>query len=137
MKGNFEPGMGFRAKVTLLAEGAHGSLSKIALDEYKLRNESEGQTYGFGIKEVWRIAPEGRPLSAFQPQADFIIIQNQLNPSATMFQVKWYTHLVSLWMFRHMVGGGRIIWIEASSASGWLLGQTGKIHTGNRIETFR
>ncbi|KAE9406584.1 FAD/NAD(P)-binding domain-containing protein [Gymnopus androsaceus JB14] len=55
---NFEPGMVFRSKVTLLAEGAHGSLSKIALSKYGLRNESEPQTYGFGLKEVWRIASE-------------------------------------------------------------------------------
>ncbi|KAK7449271.1 hypothetical protein VKT23_013415 [Stygiomarasmius scandens] len=58
MKDNFEPGMIFRSKVTLLAEGAHGSLSKIALSKYDLRRESEGPTYGFGMKEVWRIAPD-------------------------------------------------------------------------------
>ncbi|KAF9269528.1 oxidoreductase [Marasmius fiardii PR-910] len=55
---NFEPGMIFRSKVTLLAEGAHGSLSKLALSKYNLRKESEGPTYGFGLKEVWRIAPD-------------------------------------------------------------------------------
>ena len=49
----------FRSKVTLLAEGAHGSLAKVVLKKYNLRKESEGQTYGFGLKEVWRIAPEG------------------------------------------------------------------------------
>ncbi|KIY69920.1 FAD/NAD(P)-binding domain-containing protein [Cylindrobasidium torrendii FP15055 ss-10] len=58
MKPSFEAGMGFRARVTLLAEGAHGSLSKLALAKYNLRAESEPQTYGFGMKEVWRIAPE-------------------------------------------------------------------------------
>ncbi|KAF5352268.1 hypothetical protein D9758_011935 [Tetrapyrgos nigripes] len=52
MKSNFEPGMIFRSKVTLLAEGAHGSLSKIALKKYDLRKESEGPTYGFGLKEM-------------------------------------------------------------------------------------
>jgi hypothetical protein len=58
-KSSFEPGMIFRSKVTLLAEGAHGSLAKVVLKKYNLRKESEGQTYGFGLKEVWRIAPEG------------------------------------------------------------------------------
>ncbi|KAK7062785.1 hypothetical protein VNI00_000275 [Paramarasmius palmivorus] len=57
-KDSFEPGMLFRSKVTLLAEGAHGSLSKIVLGKYGLRNESEGPTYGFGLKEVWRVAPD-------------------------------------------------------------------------------
>ncbi|KAF9078376.1 hypothetical protein BDP27DRAFT_1388259 [Rhodocollybia butyracea] len=58
LSSNFEPGMFFRSRVTLLAEGAHGSLTKGVVRRYDLRKESEGQTYGFGIKEVWRVAPE-------------------------------------------------------------------------------
>ncbi|KNZ75966.1 putative electron transfer flavoprotein-ubiquinone oxidoreductase, mitochondrial [Termitomyces sp. J132] len=54
-KSSFEPGMAFNAKVTLLAEGAHGSLSKLAIQKYKLRKESQLQTYGIGVKEVWRV----------------------------------------------------------------------------------
>ncbi|KAF5392885.1 hypothetical protein D9757_001053 [Collybiopsis confluens] len=61
LKDNFEPGMIFRARVTLLAEGAHGSLTKGVIAKYGLRNESDPQTYGFGLKEVWRIAPEDQP----------------------------------------------------------------------------
>lgn len=57
LKPIFEPGMAFRAKVTLLAEGAHGSLSKQALSLYNLRKEAEPQTYAIGLKEVWRIDP--------------------------------------------------------------------------------
>ncbi|KAF8148389.1 hypothetical protein B0H34DRAFT_736775 [Crassisporium funariophilum] len=57
MKSSFEPGMAFRAKVTLLAEGAHGSLSKQALSLYNLRKEAQPQTYGIGLKEVWRVDP--------------------------------------------------------------------------------
>jgi len=56
-KSNFEPGMAFNAKVTLLAEGAHGSLSKLAIQKYQLRKESQPQTYGIGLKEVWRVDP--------------------------------------------------------------------------------
>ncbi|KAF6744297.1 oxidoreductase [Ephemerocybe angulata] len=57
MKGSFEPGMAFRAKVTLLAEGAHGSLAKQAIQHYDLRREAEPQTYAIGLKEVWRVDP--------------------------------------------------------------------------------
>ncbi|KAI0080480.1 FAD/NAD(P)-binding domain-containing protein [Panus rudis PR-1116 ss-1] len=57
MKDTFEPGMEFRAKVTLLAEGAHGSLSKEAIRRFKLREGRDPQTYGIGIKEVWRVDP--------------------------------------------------------------------------------
>ncbi|KAJ7117976.1 hypothetical protein C8R43DRAFT_934255 [Mycena crocata] len=55
----FEPGVAFRAKATLLAEGAHGSLTKQAIALYDLRKGKEPQTYGIGVKEVWRV-PEGR-----------------------------------------------------------------------------
>ncbi|KAF8660483.1 hypothetical protein AX16_001609 [Volvariella volvacea WC 439] len=58
MKSSFEPGMAFRSKVTLLAEGAHGSLSKSAIAKYQLNKESQPQTYGIGVKEVWRVDPE-------------------------------------------------------------------------------
>jgi electron-transferring-flavoprotein dehydrogenase len=64
MKGSFEPGMEFRAKVTLLAEGAHGSLTKQAVRTFDLRGADSGggegadpQTYGIGLKEVWRVDP--------------------------------------------------------------------------------
>ena len=57
LKESFEPGMDFRAKITLLAEGAHGSLTKMAAKKFGLRDNSDPQTYGIGIKEVWRVDP--------------------------------------------------------------------------------
>jgi electron-transferring-flavoprotein dehydrogenase len=64
MKETFEPGMEFRAKVTLLAEGAHGSLSKALIHKLDLRKVAgaDPQTYGIGVKEVWRVDP-----SQYQP----------------------------------------------------------------------
>ncbi|KAF7335202.1 Electron transfer flavoprotein-ubiquinone oxidoreductase [Mycena sanguinolenta] len=53
----FEAGVAFRARATLLAEGAHGSLSKQAVAMYGLREGKEAQTYGIGLKEVWRVDP--------------------------------------------------------------------------------
>jgi len=55
MKESYEPGMDFRAKVTLLSEGAHGSLSKQAMKRFDLRKDCDPQTYGLGLKEVWRV----------------------------------------------------------------------------------
>ncbi|KDN44315.1 hypothetical protein RSAG8_05579, partial [Rhizoctonia solani AG-8 WAC10335] len=57
-KPSFEPGMAFRARVTLLAEGAHGSLTKQAVKRFNLREGKEPQTYGIGVKEVWRVDPK-------------------------------------------------------------------------------
>ncbi|TPX35755.1 hypothetical protein SmJEL517_g01936 [Synchytrium microbalum] len=68
-KDSFERGMEIHAKVTLFAEGCHGSLTKKLIGKYDLRKNSEPQTYGIGLKEachlkltqaqkkVWEIDP--------------------------------------------------------------------------------
>ena len=56
-KDSFERGMEFHARCTLLAEGCHGSLTKQVIKKYDLRRDSEPQTYGLGLKEVWEIDP--------------------------------------------------------------------------------
>ena len=57
-KSTFERGMEFHSRITLLAEGCHGSLSKGVIKKFDLRRDSQPQTYGLGIKEVWEIPPE-------------------------------------------------------------------------------
>lgn len=57
-KASFERGMEFHARQTVLAEGCHGSLSKKAIAKFDLRADSDPQTYGLGIKEVWQVREE-------------------------------------------------------------------------------
>lgn len=57
-KESFERGMEFHARVTLFGEGCHGSLSKQVIKKFDLRRESQPQTYGLGIKEVWEVQPD-------------------------------------------------------------------------------
>jgi len=57
-KDNWQAGMELHAKYTLLAEGAHGSLSKAAIAHFKLGAQADYQKYGLGIKELWQIAPD-------------------------------------------------------------------------------
>lgn len=57
-KSNFERGMEFHARCTIFAEGCHGSLTKQVIKKYDLRKDSEPQTYGLGLKEVWKVKPE-------------------------------------------------------------------------------
>ncbi len=54
----FEPGVELHAKQTVFAEGCHGSLSKILIENFNLRENSDPQTYGLGVKEVWEIAED-------------------------------------------------------------------------------
>ncbi|KAF8169980.1 hypothetical protein K438DRAFT_222935 [Mycena galopus ATCC 62051] len=49
----FDLGVAFRARATLLAEGAHGSLSRQAVAMYDLRHGKATQSYEIGIQEVW------------------------------------------------------------------------------------
>ncbi|RKP34825.1 hypothetical protein BJ085DRAFT_14782 [Dimargaris cristalligena] len=56
-KDNFERGMEIQAKVTLFAEGCHGSLTKSLIRQFDLRKDTQPQTYGIGLKEVWEVDP--------------------------------------------------------------------------------
>ena len=53
----FEAGVEIHARQTVLSEGCHGSLTKEIIQKYNLREKSDPQTYGLGIKEVWEIDP--------------------------------------------------------------------------------
>jgi electron-transferring-flavoprotein dehydrogenase len=55
-KANFTPGYELRAKITVLAEGTRGSLTKRLVAKKHLDN-SNPQTYGLGIKELWDVQP--------------------------------------------------------------------------------
>ena len=55
-KDNYTPGYELRAKITVLAEGTRGSLTKKLVAEKKLDNLNP-QSYGIGIKELWDIQP--------------------------------------------------------------------------------
>ncbi len=55
---SFEPGMELHARQTVLAEGCHGSLTKEIIEKFNLRQNSDPQTYGLGIKEIWQVTPD-------------------------------------------------------------------------------
>ncbi|HZS99673.1 MAG TPA: electron transfer flavoprotein-ubiquinone oxidoreductase [Terriglobales bacterium] len=58
-KSNFEPGYDLKAKVTILAEGTRGSLTKELINKFDLAKDRNPQTYGVGVKELWEV-PSGR-----------------------------------------------------------------------------
>jgi electron-transferring-flavoprotein dehydrogenase len=55
-KDNYAPGYELRAKVTVLAEGPRGSLTKDLVERLKLDGLNP-QVYGIGIKELWDVEP--------------------------------------------------------------------------------
>jgi electron-transferring-flavoprotein dehydrogenase len=58
-KPGFTAGIDIHAKVTVLAEGARGHLTKRLVKRFGLDATSDPQSYSIGIKELWQV-PEGR-----------------------------------------------------------------------------
>jgi electron-transferring-flavoprotein dehydrogenase len=58
-KSTFEPGVDIRAKVTILADGVRGNLTKAVVRRLALDADRAPQLYAIGIKELWEV-PEGR-----------------------------------------------------------------------------
>jgi electron-transferring-flavoprotein dehydrogenase len=54
---HYTRGVELRAKYTLFAEGARGSLTKTLTERFDLRNGVDPQKFGIGIKELWEIDP--------------------------------------------------------------------------------
>jgi electron-transferring-flavoprotein dehydrogenase len=57
-KASFTRGIELRAKYTLIAEGARGSLAKVLIRRFRLDEGCEPQKFGIGVKELWQVAPE-------------------------------------------------------------------------------
>ena len=57
----FEAGVDVRAKVTILADGVRGNLTKALLRRTPLDQGRQPQTYAIGIKELWEVPPERIP----------------------------------------------------------------------------
>jgi electron-transferring-flavoprotein dehydrogenase len=58
-KSSFEPGVDIHAKITILADGVRGNLTKQLLRRARLGADSEPQVFSLGLKELWDI-PAGR-----------------------------------------------------------------------------
>jgi len=57
-KAGHAAGIGIRARRTLIAEGARGSLAKRLIARFGLDAASSPQKFGLGLKEVWQIPAE-------------------------------------------------------------------------------
>jgi len=58
-KANFEPGVDIKAKITILAEGPRGTLTKQLAAMFDLYAGKNPQVYSVGIKELWQL-PDDR-----------------------------------------------------------------------------
>jgi electron-transferring-flavoprotein dehydrogenase len=58
-KANFEPGVDIKAKITILAEGPRGTLTKQLATMFDLYAGKHPQVYSVGVKELWQL-PDDR-----------------------------------------------------------------------------
>jgi electron-transferring-flavoprotein dehydrogenase len=58
-KSGYTQGIDIKAKLTVLAEGARGHLTKQLIKRFQLDKDSDPQGYSIGIKELWQV-PAGR-----------------------------------------------------------------------------
>ena len=93
-KDSFTRGMELRAKYTLFAEGARGSLTKHLIGRFGLDAGREPQKYGIGLKELWQVAPD-----KFHPG----LVQHYVRLAARQLHRR---RIVSL-SLRRQPGGGR------------------------------
>ncbi|HLF31126.1 MAG TPA: electron transfer flavoprotein-ubiquinone oxidoreductase [Xanthomonadales bacterium] len=56
-KDTYLPGIEIHAGLTILAEGCRGHLSKQLISKFGLDRDAQPQTYGIGMKELWRVQP--------------------------------------------------------------------------------
>ena len=56
-KDTFMQGIEIHAAMTILSEGCRGHLSKQLIRNFELDKDCDPQTYGIGMKELWRVQP--------------------------------------------------------------------------------
>ncbi len=54
-KPDYQPGLELHARYTFFAEGARGHLTKELKRIFELEKDSQPQTYGIGLKELWDV----------------------------------------------------------------------------------
>ena len=94
-KDSFTRGMELRAKYTLFAEGARGSLSRQLIDRFELAKDREPQKFGIGLKELWKVAPEKHKPG---------LVQHSIRLAARQFDRRRLVSVPS----RGPAGGGRL-----------------------------
>ena len=99
---SFQPGMELWAQQTLFAEGCRGSLSKQVIERFQLDQNSEPQTYGLGIKEIWEV-PSEKHQPAWSCTAQAGLGQQNLwrrHLFITLTKIKSLSALWSVWIIK-------------------------------------
>ncbi len=140
----FQRGMELHAKYTVFAEGSRGHLGRRLIERFQLDRDSDPQSFGLGIKELWEVDPAkhepglvvhtaGWPLDSdtyggsFVYHADdnkvvvgFVVGLDYTNPWLSPFQEfqRFKTHPS---IRKHLEGGKRISYGARTITAGGLM----------------
>ena len=98
-KSSFTRGIELRAKYTLLAEGARGSLTKMLLAKFDLQRDRDPQKFGIGIKELWEVQPDKHRAGLIQHSFGWPLDNHTGGGS---FLYHWGDNLVSVGFVVHL-----------------------------------
>lgn len=91
-KDNFARGMELHARCTIFAEGCRGHLTKQVAQKFGLNSQSEPQSYGIGLKEVWEIKPENHKPGLVEHTIGWPLGEKYFNNSVISL-LNYYTYL--------------------------------------------
>ena len=152
----FQRGMELHAKYTIFAEGSRGQLGRELIARFKLDKDSDPQSYGLGIKELWQVDPAkhepglvvhtaGWPLDSdtyggsFLYHADdnkiavgFVVGLDYSNPWLSPFQEfqRFKTHPS---IRKHLEGGKRISYGARTITAGGLMSLPKTVFPGGAL----
>ena len=75
-KDSYVEGIEIHAPVTILGEGVRGHLSKQLIERFDLGRDADPQTYGIGMKELWRVQPGKSVPVCTDPEIPFQVLKN-------------------------------------------------------------
>ena len=114
---SFQRGMELRAPYTLFAEGCRGSLSKRLIEQFRLRDGHDPQTYAIGIKELWEVPAAGHRPGLIEHSIGWPLDPRTYGGSSCIISVKTLS--------------------PTASSSGWTIATPGCRHSRRRSASRR
>ena len=98
-KDSFTRGMELKAKYTLFAEGARGSLTKALIAHFQLDAGRQPPKFGIGLKELWQVAPGKHRVGLVQHSFGWPL-DNRTGGGSFLYH--WGDNLVSVGFVLHL-----------------------------------
>ena len=99
-KDTYTPGMELHAKYTLIAEGVRGSLAKVLMAKFNLREGVQPPKFGLGVKELWEVDPKQHHPGLVVHTQGWPLSETHTEGGSFMYH--WGENLVSIGLVVHL-----------------------------------